>query len=107
MRRLTAVHPASRLARARHELDALVARRDGAIRRSLEARRRELGELGAGMAALSPLAVLDRGFAMVVRGDGAGDGTIVRDAARVGRGEHLRIRLARGALGVIVEDVES
>jgi exodeoxyribonuclease VII large subunit len=107
MRRLTAVHPASRLARARHELDALVARRDGAMRRSLEVRRGQLGQLGAGMAALSPLAVLDRGFAMVVHGDGAGDGTIVRDAARVAPGEHLRIRLARGALGVIVEDVES
>jgi exodeoxyribonuclease VII large subunit len=107
IRRLTGVHPAARLARARHELDALVARRDGAIRRSLEARRGQLGQLGAGMAALSPLAVLDRGFAMVVRGDGASDGGIIRDAAQVGPGEHLRIRLARGALGVIVEDVES
>jgi exodeoxyribonuclease VII large subunit len=102
MRRLTAVHPASRLARARHELDALIARRDAAMRRNLEARRGQLGELGAGMAALSPLAVLDRGFAMVVRRDGA----IVRDASRVGAGERLRIRLARGALGVVVEDVE-
>ena len=103
MRRLTAVHPASRLARAHHELDALVARRDGAMRRGLEARRGQLGQLGAGMAALSPLAVLDRGFAMVVRGDGG----LVRDAAQVSRGERLQIRLARGALGVIVEEGES
>ena len=58
------------------------------------------------MAALSPLAVLDRGFAMVVRrGDGE-TGAIVRDAAQVSRGEHLRIRLATGGLGVIVEDIE-
>src|SRR6185369_16978739 len=101
-RRLTAVHPASRLARARHELDALIARRDAAIRKILERRRGQLGELGAGMAALSPLAVLDRGFAMVARGDG----TIVRDAALIRRGEHLRIRLAKGSLGVSVEEVE-
>ncbi len=101
-RRLTAVHPASRLARARHELDALIARRDAAIRKILERRRAQLGELGAGMAALSPLAVLDRGFAMVARDDG----TIVRDAAVIRRGEHLRIRLARGSLGVSVEEVE-
>jgi len=100
--RLTAVHPASRISRARHELDALVARRDAAMWRGLEARRAQLGQLGAGMAALSPLAVLDRGFAMVVREDGA----IVRDAARVSPGEHLKIRLARGSLGVIIEDVE-
>jgi exodeoxyribonuclease VII large subunit len=73
------------------------------MRRNLEARRGQLGELGAGMAALSPLAVLDRGFAMVVRGDGG----LVRDAAQVSRGERLQIRLARGALGVIVEEGES
>jgi len=101
-RRLTAVHPATRLARARHELDTLIARRDAAMRRGLEARRGQLGQLGAGMAALSPLAVLDRGFAMAVRGDGS----LVRDASRVATGERLRIRLASGALGVVVEEVE-
>jgi exodeoxyribonuclease VII large subunit len=127
-RRLTAVHPGSRLARAQHDLDAFVARRDAAMRRSLESRRAQLGQLGAGMAALSPLAVLDRGFAMVVRADGpigeAGSrgvgvptalpsgrgsspvGSIIRDAARVSPGEHLRIRLAKGSLGVIVEGTE-
>lgn len=102
VRRLTAVHPVSRLIRARHELDAVIARRDAAMRRSLETRRAQLGELGAGMAALSPLAVLDRGYAMVAGRDGA----IVRDAAQVSRGEHLTIRLAKGSLGVIVEDIE-
>jgi exodeoxyribonuclease VII large subunit len=101
-RRLTGVHPASRLARVRHELDTLVARRDAAMRRGLEAGRAKLGQLGAGMAALSPLAVLERGFTMVARVDG----TIVRDAARVTAGEHLRIRLAKGSLGVIVEEIE-
>ena len=101
-RRLTAVHPASRLARARHELDTLIARRDAAMRRGLEARRGQLGQLGAGMAALSPLAVLDRGFAMAV----ASDGSLVRDASRVAAGDRLRIRLASGSLGVVVEEVE-
>jgi exodeoxyribonuclease VII large subunit len=101
-RRLTGMHPAQRLARAGHELDQLVARRDAAMRRGLDARRAQLGQLGAGMAALSPLAVLERGFAMVARGDGA----IVRDAAQVGPGDRLRIRLATGELTVVVEDVE-
>jgi len=62
------------------------------------------------MAALSPLAVLDRGFAMVVRTQGTADGTelgaIVRDAAQVATGERLRIRLARGTLGVTVEEID-
>jgi exodeoxyribonuclease VII large subunit len=99
-RRLTAVHPAIRLARARHELDALTARGDAAIHRRVEARRAELGRLGAQMAALSPLAVLDRGFAMAVRADGS----IARDAAQISSGERLQIRLARGTLRVIVEE---
>jgi exodeoxyribonuclease VII large subunit len=98
-RRLIAVHPAARIARGRSELEALIARRDGAMRRSLEGRRSQLGQLGAGMAALSPLAVLDRGFAMV----SGPAGGIVRDAAQVAPGDRLRVRLARGALDVIVE----
>jgi exodeoxyribonuclease VII large subunit len=104
-RRLTGVHPASRLARARHELDTLTARCDAAIRRQLDARRARLGQLGAQMAALSPLAVLDRGFAMVSRGDR--DADIVRDAASVQPGERLRVRLARGRLTVVVERSET
>jgi len=95
------VHPASRLARARHELDVLTARQGAAMRRGLEGRRARLGQLGAQLAALSPLAVLDRGFAVVSRGDGA----IVRDAARVSPGERLRVRLARGVVGVTVNEV--
>jgi exodeoxyribonuclease VII large subunit len=53
------------------------------------------------MAALSPLAVLERGFAMVSK-----DRVIVRDAAQVTKGERLHVRLARGTLGVIVEETE-
>jgi exodeoxyribonuclease VII large subunit len=101
-RRLTAVDPAARLARARHELEALIARRDQAIRRALAARQGQLAQLGASMAALSPLAILDRGFAVVARGDGA----IARDAAQVQPGDRLRIQLARGAVFARVEDIE-
>jgi len=53
------------------------------------------------MAALSPLAVLDRGYAMVSKGT-----ALVRDAAQVTTGDRLRVRLARGTLGVIVEETE-
>jgi exodeoxyribonuclease VII large subunit len=53
------------------------------------------------MAALSPLSVLDRGFAMVRAGD-----AIVRDAAQVSRGDRLSVRLARGTLDVVVDKVQ-
>ena len=50
------------------------------------------------MAAMSLLAVLDRGYAMVTR-----SGTIVRNAAQVRSGDELLVRLARGALDVTVK----
>jgi exodeoxyribonuclease VII large subunit len=97
-RRLAALHPGPRIARARRDHDALVVRRDTAMRALLEACRGELGQLGAQMAALSPLAVLDRGYAMVLKGS-----AIVRDASQVSERDRLRVRLARGSLDVIVE----
>jgi exodeoxyribonuclease VII large subunit len=97
-RRLAAQHPASRIARATHELAALVARRDAAVQDALAERRSELARLGGQMHALSPLAVLDRGFAMVRAGD-----VIVRDASQVRIGDRLRVRLARGSLDVVVD----
>ncbi|HSK00219.1 MAG TPA: exodeoxyribonuclease VII large subunit [Kofleriaceae bacterium] len=97
-RRLAALHPAPRIARATHELAALVARHDAAMQDVLEERRSELARLGAQMAALSPLAVLDRGYAMVQKG-----GAIVRDTAQVTAGDRLTVRLAKGSLEVVVE----
>ena len=99
--RLAGVRLALRVARARREHDALVGRRDAAMQRLLEGRRSELARLGAQMAALSPLAVLDRGYATVHKGD-----AIVREASTVGAGEQLRVRLARGELRVTVDEVE-
>jgi exodeoxyribonuclease VII large subunit len=101
-RRLLAAHPGPRLARAQHAHAQLVARRDAAMHRLLEARRGELARIGAQLHALSPLAVLDRGYAMVAReADGARE--IIRDVNDVVDGEPLRVRLARGELDVVVK----
>jgi exodeoxyribonuclease VII large subunit len=99
--RLAAVHPGPRIAKARHGLEALAGRASTAIAKSLARWRSELGQLGGQMAALSPLAVLDRGYAMVKQGD-----AVVRDAAQVAPGDRLQVKLARGALDVIVEELE-
>ncbi len=53
------------------------------------------------MAALSPLAVLDRGYAMVRAGD-----TIIRDVDQIAEQERLRVTLARGSIDVIVEKIQ-
>jgi exodeoxyribonuclease VII large subunit len=100
-RRLAAIQPGPRVARATRELDALMTRRDTAMREILDERRNELAQLGAQMAAMSPLAVLDRGYAMVRAGD-----VIVRDAKQVATKERLHVKLARGSIDVIVEKVQ-
>ncbi|HEY1559161.1 MAG TPA: exodeoxyribonuclease VII large subunit [Kofleriaceae bacterium] len=93
--RLAAAHPGARIAKRRIDLDALMTRAQAALRRRVQARHAELARLAGKLEALSPLAVLERGYAVVLR-----DGHVVRDAADVARGDQLRVRLARGELDV-------
>ena len=51
----------------------------------------------------SPLAILERGYAVVTGPDGA----VLREAAAVGPGDSVRVRLARGALGARVTDIDT
>jgi exodeoxyribonuclease VII large subunit len=119
--RLAQQDPRRRLARDRQRLDELVVRAEKAMRARLVAARRlverldgprleqavrarvtagrhALGAAAARLDALSPLAVLERGFA-VAR---TPDGHVVRDAAEVAPGDELEVRLARGAIDVRV-----
>ena len=66
----------------------------------LERRRSSLDHCGARLQALSPLATLGRGYAIVRAGSGA-----LRDATAVAAGDRVEIELARGGLGAVVEDV--
>jgi len=52
--------------------------------------------------AMSPLAVLGRGYALAQDARGS----VLRDASKVGAGERVRVRLSRGALSCRVEEVE-
>jgi exodeoxyribonuclease VII large subunit len=56
---------------------------------------------GASLDALSPLAVLERGYAVVYREDG----TVARDAARFREGDRLHAKLHQGAVDCRVEEV--
>ena len=64
-------------------------------RPALEKRRRQVGALAGRLDALSPLKVLDRGYAVVTN---SRDSRAVLDAASVNVGEELDIRLAKGRL---------
>lgn len=56
----------------------------------------------ASLEALSPLAVLERGYAVVY----AADGAVARDAGALSPGEHITTRLSRGTVESIVQEVE-
>jgi exodeoxyribonuclease VII large subunit len=98
-KRLAPQAPAMRLQRLRQRLALLGARQDTALRRGLQARLGLLRELGRGLHAVSPLATLGRGYAILQREDGQA----VRRAADVGIGDTLRARLAEGGLRLRVE----
>jgi len=66
--------------------------------RRLVAARHDVAASSAQLDALSPLAVLGRGFTLARRADGS----VVRDAAEIAPGERLALRFARGEAGVEV-----
>jgi exodeoxyribonuclease VII large subunit len=76
--------------------------RDRALRtvtHRIEGAERDLEHARARVAALSPAATLQRGYAVVQRADGA----LVRDPAEVGDDERLLVRVAGGRLPVRVD----
>ena len=104
-RRLERSGPQERVAAARARL---VTQRDR-LGFAMDVRAREgrgaLARLHGRLAALSPLACLARGYAIVRRG--GPDGPIVRDAAALQRGARVTLLLARGRATGRIEDVET
>lgn len=72
-----------------------------AIHQRLKGHRDQLAHLSQALHALSPLATLARGYAIVRHGE---TGLVVRDATSVAIGESIEVRLARGRLGGIVRE---
>jgi exodeoxyribonuclease VII large subunit len=99
-RRLVARHPLGRVDAARTALGAAEQRLAAAFARRQAASSTALGALAARLDAMSPLRVLDRGYALVTR-----DGAALRDAADVQRGDRVDVRVARGAFAATVDDV--
>ena len=75
-----------------------------AIEGQLARRRNRLGALAARLDALSPLAVLGRGYALARK---VSDGSIVRSARDVAVGDELNLELAEGTLGASVTRLDS
>ena len=85
--------PRQRLAEARERLAACRTRLDRTLERTLHTSLSTLSALDARLHSLSPLAVLDRGYALVMDAAGA----VVRSTAQIAPGDFVTTRLSDGA----------
>ncbi len=101
-RRLARQHPREVMALARVRLTPLRPRLLAAMRERLSSMRAELATSTGRLEALSPLAVLNRGYAIATTESGA----VLRDARQTTAGDALNLRLHRGRLAARVEKTE-
>jgi exodeoxyribonuclease VII large subunit len=87
------------LAGMRGELVAGTAALGAAMRNQLLQNKVRIERMGRALETLSPLAILERGYALVF--DGAGQ--LVKDAGQVKGGEEIRARVARGEIRAVVK----
>lgn len=85
-------HPAARIAEIRQGADRFAMLLERALRARVAAPVRRLAQLSSSLDALSPLAVLERGYSLAADSNGR----IVRDAAEVNIGDRVELRFHRG-----------
>jgi exodeoxyribonuclease VII large subunit len=101
-RRLRAVDPRTQVVRCRSRLEQLRAAFQPLLRLRLARLSGRLDSLHAQLSHLSPLRVLERGYA-IVRDQ---DGRLLRRASQTAPGRALDVRLHEGSLGVEVREVK-
>jgi exodeoxyribonuclease VII large subunit len=101
--RLNGLSPAMRLREIRLRLNNLQHSSRNAIKSKLTQQRARLGNLSRALDAVSPLATLGRGYAIVQKPDGQ----VVRKSSEVHVGEQLSTRLGSGRLDCRVEAVHA
>jgi exodeoxyribonuclease VII large subunit len=82
------------LAATAREIDSRIARLGSVMRRQVLVRRSEWERSSARLQELSPLKILDRGYALVFDSKGR----LLKDAADVNEGDEIFTRLARGTI---------
>lgn len=96
--------PRHRIHRTELQRQALDRRLEVAMRGLLAARQRRLALAGKALDTVSPLATLERGYAIVSR---SGEREILRHATDIRPGERVSARLAHGRLHCTVDTVET
>jgi len=105
-RALGLLHPRGRTRAARERLQQLAARLDGQLEATLQSRHQALRQSARTLQAVSPLATLDRGYAVLTREAGSA-GRAITQVEQVTAGEALFAQLADGALAVQVTAVHA
>ena len=103
-RRLAARHPGRRLAESAARLDTLQRGLGRAATRRLQGARERLAQLSRTLHAVSPLATLDRGYAIV---EDLETGKVLVDADDATVGSDIRARLANGELTATIKSKTS
>ena len=85
----------------RARLDTVTRAQDAAVISRMEKARQQFVSSVAALEAMSPLKVLERGYAIAQDATGK----MVRDASAISAGDELRVRLWKGALDCRVEDI--
>jgi exodeoxyribonuclease VII large subunit len=93
--------PRQRLARVREQLGVSQTRIERSMERITRRASAKVDGLDARLRSLSPLAVLERGYALVL----SDEGTVIRSTAQVVTGDRVRTRLSDGEFGSTVDDV--
>jgi exodeoxyribonuclease VII large subunit len=88
-----------RLAAMREQLESRTAALGASFRTLLMRRRGRLEQLAGELGALSPVAILERGYALVFDSSG----NLVKDSEQVQAGEEIRARVARGEIKAVVK----
>jgi exodeoxyribonuclease VII large subunit len=99
---LSPVQLRSVLTAGRTRFESLNKLRDNALAARMKAARQTLGKAAAALDAMSPLRVLERGYA--IAHDARGH--VIREASTMTSGDELRLRLWKGALDCRVEGVD-
>ncbi len=97
---LRGLSPRAALANSRQRLDDLNLRAIHALQHRLELDRQRINITAQHLNSLSPLAILDRGYAIVTRADST---EVIRDADTVNANEKLDVRVGRGKFKVVVD----
>ena len=95
--------PRGHITRSREHLADSITRLRRSIEQITQTLRARLGALDARLHSLSPLAVLDRGYALVL----SADGRVVRSTRQLSAGDQVTTRLADGTFSSRVDSINS